>query len=136
MAKYLASDGEAIFPVERQHLMLYSPLGQLVPNRAHLVSHLLDAEDLFRSVSSDEPIPEGRAEVETIMEVLGGDENVRVEEVGHQYSTPRLRPNSLKVFIFFKPSIRNVSVNAVRPSSVLTTSARAKRLLTRAPSVR
>ena len=83
-----------------------------------------------------QPIPEGRAEVETVVQVVGGNEDICVQKVGHQYPTPRLRPSSLNVDIFLRPSIRNVSVNEVRPSRVLTTIARAKRLLTRAPSVR
>ena len=103
---------------------------------ARAEQRLLDAEDALGLVAGHQPVPEGRAEVETVVQVIGGDENICIQKVGHQYPTPRLRLSSLNVAMFLRPSIRNVSVNAVRPSRVLTTIARAKRLLTRAPSVR
>ena len=87
-------------------------------------------------VLGDQPVPERRTEVEPVVQVLALDEDVRVEQIGHQKPIPRLCPNSWNVAIFLKPSSRNASVNEVRPSRVLTTSARAKRLLTRAPRVR
>jgi len=115
---------------------LCRPLGQLVCNGLYLVSHLLDAEEYPGRIPGNEPFPEGRTEIEPVVKVLRGDEDVCVQQIGHQYSTPRLRPSSLKVAIFLRPSMRKVSVYPVRPSSVLATTARAKRLLTLAPSVR
>ena len=49
---------------------------------------------------------------------------------------PRWSASWLNVVIFRNPSRRKDSVNEVRPSRVLVTTARAKRWLTRAPSVR
>lgn len=45
-------------------------------------------------------------------------------------------PRSLNIGMFFTPSMQDVWANEVLPSSVLTTNARAKRLLTRSPIVR
>jgi hypothetical protein len=54
----------------------------------------------------------------------------------HHKTTPRLRPNSLKVDILRKLSSRRASLKDDRPSMVLITRARAKRLPARAPSER
>ena len=71
-----------------------SPRGELVSDSLELVAYFLDTEDLTGRVVYDKPIPEGRTEVETIMQVLGLDEDIGVKQVGHQLSTPRLRPSS------------------------------------------
>jgi len=70
------------------------------------------------------------------MQILRTDEHVGVEEISHQTPTPRLCPTSRNVAIFLNPRSRNASVKEDLPCSVLATSARAKRLLARAPSVR
>ena len=81
------------------------------------------------SFSAIEPVPERRAEVEPVVQVLRLDEDVRVEQIGHQKPIPRLRPSSLEGrHLLERRAAGSVSVNDVRPSSVLTTSARAKRL--------
>ena len=93
------------------------------------------AENLVRRVVLDQPVPERRAEVEAVVEVLPLDEDVRVQEVAHQ-ATPSVRPSSRNVASFLTPSMRKASRWRVWPSSVLATSARAKRRPTRAASVR
>ena len=77
-----------------------------------------------------EPIPERRAEVEAVVQLLCLDENVGIEEVRHQ-TTPRWRASSSNVECFLKPSIWYASRWRVWPSRVLSISARANRLLTR-----
>jgi hypothetical protein len=42
----------------------------------------------------DKPISERRTEVETIMQVLGLDEDIGVKQIRHKPITPRLRPSS------------------------------------------
>ena len=104
-------------------------------DRAGLVQRVRRA--VYRLTADGERLPAREpSRVEAVMQVIRGNENTCIQKVGHQYPTPRLRPSSLNVAIFLRPSIRNASVNAVRPSRVLTTIARAKRLLTRAPRVR
>ena len=96
------------------------------------VFDFLDAENPPFAIFHHKPIPERRAEIETVMQVLCADEYVGIKQIGHQKTTPSRCPSSRNVAIFFKPSIRKASVKEVRPSKVLTYSARAKRLLTRA----
>jgi hypothetical protein len=85
------------------------PRGELIAAGLDLIADLLDTEDPACLVVRDEPIPESRTEVEAIVQVLGLDENIGVEQVRHQIVTPRLRPSSRKVWIFEKPSIRKAS---------------------------
>lgn len=56
--------------------------------------------------------------------------------VRHQGVTPIARPKFRRVSTLEKPSIRKASRYSVCPEKALATSAVAKRLLTRAPSVR
>ena len=70
-----------------------------------------------------------------VVQVLGLDEDVGIQQIAHA-ATPRLRPSSLKVSSLENPRRRNASLWSVCPSSVLMTSARAKRLLTRAACVK
>jgi len=115
---------------------LIDPICKVIGNRQNFIPHLLNAEHDPLGLVLDEPIPERGAEIEAVVEVLCSDEDVRVEKVCYQTTSPRLRPSSSNVAIFLKPSRRKAPVNEERPSSVLTTSARAKRLLARAPRVR
>jgi hypothetical protein len=71
-----------------------SPRGELVGASLELVAYFLDTEDLTGCVVHDKPIPEGRTEVETIMQVLGLDEDIRVKELRHKPMTPKLLPSS------------------------------------------
>ena len=112
------------------------PVGQFVSDALHFVADLLHAVDRSVRVLLDEPTPERGTEVESVMEVLRADEDIGVQQVGHQTLIPRLALITRKVCIFFTPRSRNASVNDERPSHVLMTSARANRLLTRADCVR
>ena len=98
-----------------------------------LVADPCDAQDHSRGVVSDDPIPERWTEIESVVQVLGADQHVDVEQIRHQTSTPSRRPSSRNVAIFLKPSIRNASVKEDRPSRVATITALANRGLTRAP---
>ena len=112
------------------------PCREVVFQRLYFVAHLLDAEHVAGVVLSDQPLPKSRAEVQSVVQVLRLDENVGVQQVSHQNPTPRFSASSRNVAILRKPSSRNASVNDERPSRALETSARVKRLLARAPSVR
>ena len=88
---------------------LGSPRRQGVCARRDLVAASLDAVDIAASVLGDQPVPESGAEIEAVVEVLGLDEHVCVQQVGHQTATPTLRPSSWKVESLEKPSIRSAS---------------------------
>ena len=83
--------------------------GEVVSASDQLVADLLDAQYGAIVAPCVNPVPEGRAEVEAVVEILRLDEDVRVEQVGHQV-TPRRSASSWKVESFLKPSISNASV--------------------------
>ena len=112
------------------------PVGQIVAAGLQLIADLVDAGDAAGGVLRDEPIPERRAEIEPVMQVLRLDEDVRVEQETDQISIPASRPMLLNVSVFETPSMRKASRYSVCPSSVLSTSARANRRLTRESVVR
>lgn len=112
------------------------PVRELISNGTNFVTNFLHAKQGAISISINHPMPESWAEVESIVQVLGPDEHIRVQQVGHQNATPRLLLSSLNVLIFLNPSSRNASVKDERPSRVLLTTARANRLLTLAPRVK
>jgi len=85
------------------------PLRQLVVSGLQFVPDLLDARDLARAVLLYQPIPESGAEVEAIVQVLGLDEDVRIDEIISHPITPASRPRLLKVSVFWTPTIRNAS---------------------------
>src|ERR1700730_9848644 len=118
-----------IWPEKEPRAALAGPGRKLVVARVDLIADLLDAEDALCGMARDKPIPERRAEVHAIVEILRLHEYVGVEEIRHQ-ATPRLWLSSRKVESFEKPSNRKASRWRVWPPSVLATSARAKRLLT------
>ena len=49
---------------------------------------LVDGEDLLLIIVCDQPIPERRAEIQTVMKVFRLDKYVRIEQVSHQNTTP------------------------------------------------
>src|ERR1035441_2537421 len=106
------------------------------PNPSTWSAHLLYAEHPAARVVGDDPIPERRTEVETVMQILRADEHIGVEEISHHMPIPRLFATSRNVAIFLNPRSRNASVKDDLPSNVLTTNARANRLPARALSVR
>jgi hypothetical protein len=85
---------------------------------------LLDAEDDSLGIAGRESIPECGAKIESIVQILGLQKDVGVEQVGHQPPNARVRPSSWKVSVLEMPSMRSASRYRVRPSSVLSTSAR------------
>ena len=61
-------------------------------------------------VRLEQPIPECRDEVEiAVVQVLGLDEDVRVEQIPRQPNTPASRPRLLKVSSFETPTMRKAS---------------------------
>ncbi len=112
------------------------PRRKFIAASLDFIADFFGAQNQTRRVRRDEPLPERRTEIQTVVQVLGLNEHVGVQQVGHGTPTPKLRPSSLKVACFEKPSIRKASLKRVWPSSVLVTSAAAKRLLTRAACVK
>jgi hypothetical protein len=60
-----------------------SPDGEFIVTGSDFIADLFDAEDPSGCVSLDEPIPECRTEIEAIMEILGLNEDIRIQKVGH-----------------------------------------------------
>jgi hypothetical protein len=87
-----------------------SPSRQIISTRFDLISHFLCAKNQLLGVGINESVPESRAEVQAVVQVLGLDEDVGIQEVTHVPTTPRLRPNSLNVESLENPSIRKASV--------------------------
>ena len=112
------------------------PLGQSIVSGLNFVRNALDTEDAALLIVLDKPIPKRRAEIEPVVQTAGSHEDIGVQQVGCHNTTPRLRPNWSKVDILRKLRSRSASVKEERPSMVLMTRARAKRLPTRTPSVR
>jgi hypothetical protein len=69
------------------------PLGKLVRTCVDLSGNFIDAEYLFGMIILYYPFPESRAEIQTVMEIPGLDEHIRIEEVGHSI-TPSSRAAS------------------------------------------
>src|SRR5271165_2911573 len=87
---------------------LAGPGREVVVDGVELDGDLVDAEDRSRLVGVIDPVPEGGAEVEAVVAVLGLDEDVRVQQVGHQPAPSRLASSS-KVDSFLSPSIWKAS---------------------------
>ena len=73
------------------------------------VTDFLCAGNPTSFVLFNQPLPERRAEVEAIVQILGLNENVRIKMVCGQSTTPISRPRLLKVEVLEMPSIRNAS---------------------------
>src|SRR5712691_4356068 len=114
---------------EKPRVALLCPSRKIVVTGFDFIPDLLDAEDLPGRVVCDQPVPECRAEIHAVMEVLCLDKDIGIEQVRHQTS-PRLCPSSRKVASFEKPSRRKASRCRVWPSRVLATRARANRFPT------
>lgn len=84
------------------------PRSEFVVPGENLVLDPFDAEDLGGVVLLIESLPECRAEVEAIMEILRLDEHIRIQQVGG-HMTPSRSPMPLNVASFFNPSIWNAS---------------------------
>ena len=59
------------------------PFGEFIVPGFELVLDFFDAEHSAPHVGLDEPVPEAGTEVETVVQVLGTDEDIGVEEIGH-----------------------------------------------------
>lgn len=70
------------------------PGGQFILTCGKFIAHFFDAEHRSGSVPLDKPFPKGRAEIEAVVQVLGLDKDITIEQVTHQTPTPKLRPNS------------------------------------------
>lgn len=73
-----------------------------------LVADLLDAEQPPSRVLGVDPVPECRAEIESVMQVLRLDENPRVKQVSH-HATPSRPASSSRADTFLKPSSASAS---------------------------
>jgi len=62
----------------------FSPLGQLIVTRFEFVAYLLNAENVSRAILDVKPFPKCGAEIEAVVSILGLDEYVGVQQVGHQ----------------------------------------------------
>ena len=82
-----------VWAKEETAATLGRPIGQLVGDGEHLVANFLNAEEGRGLVGSDQPVPECRTEIETVVKVFGRNEDVGIEEIGHQPSTPRVCPS-------------------------------------------
>jgi hypothetical protein len=85
------------------------PLGKLIAANNDLVVYGLHTVDNARLVGALEPYPKARTQVETVVVVLGANENIRVEQVCHQ-RTPSCSASPSKVDIFLIPRSRIASV--------------------------
>ncbi len=56
---------------------------KLIDDRLNLIAYFLDAEHLLRSIRLNQPIPERRAKIHSIVKVLCLNEHVGVEQVRH-----------------------------------------------------
>lgn len=91
---------------------LFRPFGQTVITGLEFGAHPFDAGYGTGRAGSGDPVPERGAEVEPVVQILGLDEDVRVEQLpGHTTLNSLARPS--KVAAFLNPSIRNASVYRV-----------------------
>ena len=49
----------------------------------YFITDFLDTEDSTNLVADHQPSPESRAKIEAIMKILRGDEDIRIQEIGH-----------------------------------------------------
>ena len=82
---------------------------KIVATGLQFIAHLVDACDAASTVLCDQPVPERRAEIEAVMQVLRLDEDVGVEQVAGHPMTPTSRPILLNVSVFLTPSMRKAS---------------------------
>lgn len=113
-----------------------SPIREIILSCCKLIPHLFNAENFPTAVFLKDPFPESGAEIESVMQVLGTDENICIKKIWHQVRIPRVSPSSWKVDIFLIPSRRDISLNEECPSRVALTTARANLLPTLAVAVR
>ena len=78
---------------EQAIAVVVHPLGQLVRAGGDLIGHLVDAEHPPVGVAVDQPLPERRAEIQTVVQVLCLDEDVGVQQIAHAI-TPSSRAAS------------------------------------------
>ncbi|MDI3500188.1 MAG: hypothetical protein PWP50_1232, partial [Synergistaceae bacterium] len=108
------------------------PLGKLIITRSYLVPYFFNAENATTGMCLHKPVSEGRTKVHPVMEVLGTNEHIGIQQICHQNTIPNSWPKRYNVSTFLTPKSRKASVNEVCPSKVLVISARAKRLPARA----
>lgn len=85
------------------------PVGKIVAASLQLVADLVDTGDAASCVLRDEPIPEGRAEIEPVVQVLRLNEDICIEQEAGQSGIPTSRPILLNVSVFDTPSMRKAS---------------------------
>lgn len=120
---------------EERLAVVSGPVRQFVLTGFDFIGDLVDAEHRARIAPVQQPVPKRRAEIKAVVQVLGGYEDVSIQQIAHCV-TPSSRAASKNVAVLRMPSMRKASGNEVKPSKVLATRARAKRLLVRAPNDR
>ncbi len=71
----------SIGPQKERLPKLGCPFRQLICTGLKLVTYFVDAEDSAGCIALNYPIPEGGAKIQTIVEILRLDEDVRVQQV-------------------------------------------------------
>lgn len=110
----------------------FRPFGQLIVTSEQFIPNLADTEDLSIAVLPDTPLPQCRTKIKTVVQILGLNKDSGVEEAGHYCIILSLWGSVWKVETLERPRIVMASRYTVCPSIVLSTTARANRLLTRA----
>lgn len=88
----LSRDG-GVRPVEQIVTVILHPLSQFIGSGSDFIGDFVDAANAAVCMAIDQPLPKRRAEVESVVQVLGLNEDVRVQQVGHGV-TPRSRAAS------------------------------------------
>src|SRR5437660_1885648 len=69
---------------------LVGPISKLIAASQNLIRNSLYAEYILVGILCDKPLPKRGTKIEPIVEVLGLDEDVGVEQVRHYAITPKL----------------------------------------------
>jgi hypothetical protein len=91
------------------------PIVQLVGAGGDFIRYFVDAEHATALAVLDQPVPQGGAEVQPIVQVLGLDEDVGIEQVAAQAEAASASRGSLGCFIVSKPETVS-SLRRVFPS--------------------
>jgi len=59
------------------------PLGQLIVTRLEFVAYLFNAEDVSRLILDIKPFPKCWTEIKAVVSILGFDEYIGIQQVGH-----------------------------------------------------
>lgn len=102
-------DNCTLWSQEKPFAPFSRPSCKLITACVKFVTDFLDTGNSTCFVLFNQPLPERRTEIEAVVQILGLYENVRIEQVGCQSTTPTSRPNLLKVEVLEIPSMRKAS---------------------------